>query len=322
MIYSPRLQQGYQKVNVVSNDLNKILSTKHLQLSKEAGIITMLFTDMPMKTTLSLILIFFLLLISYVAAQDSAWKKIDEGLYYSDFAAPIKSYTGDSKILIVRIDPKVYSFRLLSISELAPGSLTMNVREWADRYKLIVAINAGMFQTDLKANVGYMKNYTHLNNPRIHKTYTSVFAFNPKKTEQPAAMVFDTDVQDIKEIIAGYNTVIQNLRLIKRPGLIRWAQQDKKWSEAALGQDQDGNILFIFSESPYTMHELSKILLSLPIKLECAMHLEGGPAASLYLRHNSIELARVGRHEFASIVGEMSNEFLPIPNVIGITKKK
>jgi hypothetical protein len=167
-----------------------------------------------------------------------------------------------------------------------------------------------------------MKNYTHLNNPRIHKTYTSVFAFNPKKTEQPAAMVFDTDVQDIKEIISGYHTVVQNLRLIKRPGLIRWAQQDKKWSEAALGQDQDGNILLIFSESPYTMHELSKILLSLPIKLECAMHLEGGSAASLYLRHNGIELGRVGRHEFVSLVGEMSNEFLPIPNVIGITKKK
>ena len=275
-----------------------------------------------MKLKSNLLLLLLLVFSSNVVGQDSVWKKIDEGLYYSDFTAPIKSYTGGSRILIVRIDPKVYNFRLLSISELAPGSLAMNVREWADRYKLIATINAGMFQADLKANVGYMKNYAHLNNPRIHKTYTSVFAFNPKKAELPAAMVFDTDVQDIKEIISGYHTVVQNLRLIKRPGLIRWAQQDKKWSEAALGQDQDGNILFIFSESPYTMHELSKILLSLPIKLECAMHLEGGLAASLYLRHNGIELGRMGRHEFASIVGDMSNEFLPIPNVIGITKKK
>jgi hypothetical protein len=277
---------------------------------------------MPMKLKSNLLLLLLLILSSNVASQDPGWKQIDEGLYYSDFTAPIKSYTGDSRILIVRIDPKVYSFRLLSISELAPGSLAMNVREWADRYKLIAAINAGMFQADLKANVGYMKNYGHLNNPRIHKTYTSVFAFNPKKAEMPAAMIFDTDVQDIKEIISGYHTVVQNLRLIKRPGLIRWAQQDKKWSEAALGQDQDGNILFIFSESPYTMHELSKILLSLPIKLECAMHLEGGLAASLYLRHNGIELGRMGRHEFSSIVGDINNEFLPLPNVIGITKKK
>jgi exopolysaccharide biosynthesis protein len=206
---------------------------------------------------------------------------------------------------------------------LTPGSLSLTVKEWSDRYKLIATINAGMFQTDLKSNVGYMKNFAHMNNPRIHKTYASVFAFNPKKAELPPARIFDTDEKDMKDVIAEYQTVIQNLRLIKRSGVIRWAQQEKRWSEAALGQDQDGNILLIFSGSPYTMHELSKILLSLPIKLECAMHLEGGPAASLYLRHNGIELGRMGRHELASIVvGNMNNDFLPLPNVIGITKKK
>jgi exopolysaccharide biosynthesis protein len=262
------------------------------------------------------------ILISDVAGQNATWKQLDEGLHFNDFTAPTKSTTSDSKILIVRIDPKIYNFRLLSVSELTPGSLSLTVKEWADKYRLIAAVNAGMFQTDLKSNVGYMKNYSHVNNPRFHKTYASVFAFNPKKAELPAAMVFDTDVKAIKEVVAEYHTVVQNLRLIKRPRSERWAQQEKRWSEAALGQDQDGNILLIFSGSPYTMHELIKILLSLPIKLECAMHLEGGPAASFYLRHNSIELARVGRHELASIVGEMSNEFLPIPNVIGITKKK
>ena len=265
---------------------------------------------------------FIFILISNVAGQNATWKQLDEGLHFNDFTAPTKSSTGDSKILIVRIDPKIYNFRLLSFSELTPGSLSLTVKEWADKYKLIAAINAGMFQTDLKSNVGYMKNYSHVNNPRFHKTYASVFAFNPKKAELPAAMVFDTDVKDMKEVVAEYHTVIQNLRLIKRSRSERWAQQEKRWSEAALGQDQDGNILLIFSGSPYTMHELIKILLSLPIKLECAMHLEGGPAASFYLRHNNIELAKVGRHELSSIVGEMSNEFLPIPNVIGITKKK
>ena len=271
----------------------------------------------------SIFVLTFLFIHSTATCQDSTWTQIDEGLHYCDFSSPIKSNTGDSKILIIRVDPKIYHFRLLSSSEVSPGSTSLNVKEWADRYKLIAVINAGMFQTDLKSNVGYMKNYGHMNNPRIHKTYASVFAFNPKKAELPPAMVFDTDVKDTKEIISEYQTVIQNLRLIKRPGLIRWVQQEKKWSEAALGQDQDGNILFIFSGSPYTMYELSKALLSLPIKLECAMHLEGGPAASIYLRHKNVEFARAGRHELASIVvGDMNNEFLPIPNVIGLVKKK
>lgn len=275
-----------------------------------------------MKLKSNLLLLLLLVLSSNVVGQDSVWKKIDEGLHYGDFLAPVRANTGDSRILVARVDPKIYNFRLLSISELAPGSLAMNVKEWADRYKLIAAINAGMFQTDLKANVGYMKNYAHLNNPRIHKTYTSAFAFNPKKADLPAAMIFDTDTKDMKEIIAEYHTVVQNLRLIKRPGLVRWAQQGKRWSEAALGQDKDGNILFIFSESPYTMHEFSNILLSLPIRLECAMHLEGGSAASFYLRHNGVELKRAGRHEIASIISGADNDLLPIPNVIGITKKR
>jgi exopolysaccharide biosynthesis protein len=273
---------------------------------------------------LGLIAVLVCILFSGAEGQNAVfWKQIDEGLHYGDFTAFMKASTGDSKILIIKIDPKLYSFRLLSASELASSSLSLNVKEWADKYKLIAAINAGMFQTDLKSNVGYMKNYSHVNNPRFHKTYASAFAFNPKRADLPPAMVFDTDVKNIKDIVAEYHTVIQNLRLVKRPRLERWAQQEKRWSEAALGQDQEGNILLIFSESPYTMHELIKILLSLPIKLDCAMHLEGGPAASFYLRHNNIELARLGRLELASIVvGDTNNEFLPIPNVIGITKKK
>lgn len=267
--------------------------------------------------------ILLLAAISPLLAQDSLWTQIDEGLHYKDFSAPVKSMSGDSKILIIRIDPKVYNFRLLASSELSPGSSSLTIKDWADKYKLIAAINAGMFQADLKSNVGYMKNFTHVNNPRIHKTYASAFAFNPRKPGSAPAMVFDTDVRDMKEIITEYYTVVQNLRLIKRPGSIRWAQQDKRWSEAALGQDQDGNILLIFSTSPYTMHELSTMLLALPIKLECAMHLEGGPAASLYLRHNGVEIAKAGRHELASmVVGDRNNEFAPLPNVIGITKKR
>jgi len=269
----------------------------------------------------SMIVILISVLISDSTGQDSVWKQIDDGLHYCDFSAPAKSTAGDSKILVVRIDPKLYAFRLLSISELSPHSPSLTVKEWADKYKLIAAINAGMFQTDLKSNVGYMKNYSHINNPRFHRTYSSALAFNPRKGDLPPVMVFDTDVKHMKEIVAEYHTVIQNLRLVKRPRSERWAQQEKRWSEAALGQDQDGNILLIFSGSPYTMHELIKILLALPIKLDCAMHLEGGPAASFYLRYNTIELTRVGRHELSSLVGEMGNELLPIPNVIGITKK-
>lgn len=277
---------------------------------------------LSLKIKAFLLLIIFLSLSLCVAGQDSTWTRIDKGLHYSDFRVPAQLGTGDSKILIVKIDPKIYEFRLLSISELSSGAGPLNVREWTDKYKLIGAINAGMFQADLKSNVGYMKNYAHMNNPRIHRKYRSAFAFNAKKADLPPSMIFDTDVKDMKQIIAEYHTVIQNLRLIKRPRLNRWDQQEKRWSEAALGQDQDGNLLFIFSETAYTMHELGNILLALPIRLECAQHLEGGPLASLYLRHAGIEIKREGSLGLPAVANSTADSFLPIPNVIGITKKR
>jgi len=270
-----------------------------------------------------LLLSVFLVITAVVAApaSDPPWQSIDAGLDYGVFKAPAHFGAGDAKIVIVRIDPDVFAFRLLAASELSPAAEGLTVKEWAEKYRLVAAINAGMFQTDLKTNVGYMKNFGHINNRRINKKYASVFAFNPKAAaDRP--MIFDTDLKNIREIINAYDTVVQNLRLIKRPGINRWAHQDKRWSEAALGQDREGRLLFIFSKSPLTMHNLGNILLSLPIGIVCAQHLEGGSQASLYLRHNGVEIRETGRYGLFSGINGTPEGFLPVPNVIGITKKK
>ena len=41
--------------------------------------------------------------------------------------------------------------------------------------------------------------------------------------------------------------MIENLRLIKRPGINRWSEQNKRWSEIAIGQDIDSNIIICSS---------------------------------------------------------------------------
>lgn len=267
-----------------------------------------------------LVPVFLLLSCSKAQEPKPVWIQIENGLHYGEFEAPVKSEIGDSKIQVLKIDPRQYDLVLLCASEQTGGE-ALTVREWAGRFGLIAAINAGMFQKDLKTNVGYMKNYTHFNNRRIHRRYASVFAFNPREDGLPAARIFDTDVDVIKEVIARYHTVIQNLRLIKRPALNRWFRQDRKWSEAALGQDKDGNILFIFCESPYTMHDLNNFLLELPLGIDCAQHLEGGVQASFYLRHNNTEIRGAGRHKTASAKINPGGLFFPVPNVIGIKKK-
>jgi exopolysaccharide biosynthesis protein len=257
---------------------------------------------------------------AHLPAQSSdGYQQIEPGLAVGEFTAPQKSIVGDSKIWVIQIDPARFQFKLLSARELNVPNMT--AREWCRKYQLIAAINAGMFQGDGKTNVGYMKNFHFLNNRHIHPTYHSVAAFYPHGPADPPFRIFDIDEYDMSRIIQNYGIVIQNLRLIKRPGRNRWGQQRKKWSEAALGEDKQGNVLFIFSRSPYSMHDFNRILLQLPIDLVCAQHLEGGPEASLYFSYQNTTIELFGSYETDFNENDSNSTYWPIPNVLGVVKK-
>ncbi len=271
-----------------------------------------------MKTGIVLLLIIITISCSR-ARQNETWTNIDEGLVFLEFQSPQYPENDNAKITIIKIDPKVYAFRLLCAGEMNHSNLP--VSDWCKKYNLIGAINAGMFKTDYKTNVGYMKNFDYINNEKINSKYFSVAAFNPGSSEKPPFKIYDIDKINMNSIINNYNSVIQNLRLIKHPGQNRWSRQNKKWSEAALGQDVDGHVLFIFSRIPHSMHDLNKILLNLPINLVNAQHLEGGPEASLFFSHNDVEIKRVG--SFESGFTENNNNFIfwTLPNVLGFYRK-
>lgn len=249
----------------------------------------------------------------------SVWTEIDTGLCYAEFAIKDSTAATGDKITVVKIDPRRYSLRLLCASERSEEN--MPLPQWVRKYGLIGGVNAGMYLTDYTTNVGYMKNRDHLNNPRINPKYSSIAAFDPVDAAGPPFRIFDTDVADVRNVILSYNTVVQNLRLVKRPGINRWKPQPGKWSEVALGEDRSGNALLIFSRFPFSMYELNRRLLALPIGLVAAQHLEGGHEASLYLDHNGIRLEMVGSYATGFIENDGNRAFRKIPNVIGFTRR-
>jgi len=101
-----------------------------------------------------------------------------------------------------------------------------------------------------------------------------------------------------------------------------WTQNDKKWSEAALGQDKQGNVLFIFPRLPYIMHDFNEILLQLPIEIACAQHLDGGPPASFYLSTKGITIEKFGSYESKFFEDNDNKASWPMPNVLGLKKKR
>lgn len=252
-------------------------------------------------------------------AENDYFQEIDTGLHVGRFMSPTPSASGDSTILVIRVSPAKYEFRLLNAREL--GNKGMTVRQWCTSFGLIGGINAGMFQADYLTHVGYMKNGDHIHNSAVSSKYMSSLAFNPAGPDGQDIRIFDLDAVALTDIIKDYHTVVQNLRLIKRPRENKWSQQDRTWSEAALGQDGSGNILFIFSRSPYSMHDFNNILLALPIDIVCAQHLEGGAQASLYFSHKGIEIDERGCIQHDCNETEGLEGVWRIPNVLGFYKK-
>lgn len=254
-----------------------------------------------------------------VRSEDASWQRLDDGLDLGRFNTREYTAFGDSLVTILRIDPQAWDLKLLSRVGVQETS-TLTARDWCARYGLTAAINAGMFHEDYRTHSGYMRCGSDVNNPQCNR-YKSVAAFSPKRDDLPPFRIFDFDSLDIGPIYADYSCLIQNLRLIDRAGQNRWSPQPKQWSEAALGEDARGRILFIFCRSPYTMYDLNNILLSLPIDLVCAQHLEGGREAQLYFKTSDIEIELTGSYETDFSDSDDNSQAWPIPNVLGIVRK-
>lgn len=249
----------------------------------------------------------------------SGWQTLAPGMDLKVFTASKPSSVGDSRIVVVRIDPHLWELEFVGMSRSGEDAM-QTVRAWSGKYNLSAAINAGMFLEDYKTHVGYLRFREHVNSGRMNP-YQSIAAFDPRDgSDAPGFRIFDLDELGVslEAILDDYASVVQNLRLIKRPGLNRWSEQPKQWSEAALGEDNGGRILFIFSRSPFSMHDLNHELLSADIGLVAAQHLEGGPEAQLYLRVGEVEFELTGSYETAFIENNGQAAAWPVPNVLGV----
>lgn len=248
------------------------------------------------------------------ALAETRWKELAPGVELRRIETRQPGVDGESGIDVVRVDAKLWQLELVGQSKTGE-STGRTAREWAKRHDLALAINAGMFFEDYTTHVGYLESKGQLISPRIN-SYQSVAAFDPRDpASRPAFRIFDLDVPGVtvETIRADYGSLAQNLRLIKRPGANRWSPQDKRWSEAALGEDDAGRILFIFSRTPFSMHDLVGELLAAGIGIVAAQHLEGGRLAQLYLKLGDVELELLG--------GSGSASAWPIPNVLGVTRR-
>lgn len=253
------------------------------------------------------------------AGANSGWQLLAPGMELRRITASAPGLVGDSQIVVLRMDPDLWQLEFVGAA--SPGeSWSHTARAWSEAHNFAATINAGMFDTDGKTHLGYLRYRGQVSNGR-ENSYKSIAAFDPTDPKRaPRFHIFDLDEKStsLAAILRDYSSAVQNLRLIKRPGSNQWGQQPKKWSEAALGEDSTGRILFIFCRTPFSMHDLNRELLAAGIGLVAAQHLEGGPEAQLYVHAGGVELELFGSYETAFREDDSNGVAWPVPNILGV----
>ncbi len=233
------------------------------------------------------------------------FKILAEGIEYSKVELKNYSdYTGE--LHLIRINPQIIKPRVLISKE--QNIKPMTAKDWCNKFNLNIAVNLGMYHKDFSSHVGYLKNGEYINNPKFNE-YKSALLINPSEKHMPYATIIDLDNPDEKIMIKKYNTVVQNLRLIKGNGINVWKKTGQSWPDAGIGTDKKGNLIIFFTSTPVLVYELNEILLKLPLGIIKAFHTDGGPPASLSVHIRDFHLDLSGNL--------ISKEQEPIPNILG-----
>jgi hypothetical protein len=251
--------------------------------------------------------------------RQEGWRVLEPGLELGSFALPQKSPIGDSTVQIVRVDPDKFDLRLLNASA-EKGKERRTARAWAAQTGLVAAINASMYQQDHVTSTALMRTSRHVNSPRLTDD-KSVLAFERLDADAPRVKLLDRECDDLKTWQPRYGTLVQSIRMISCQGANVWTQQPKRWSTAAIGTDKEGRVLLIHVRSPYTVHDLIDNLRHLPLSIDRAMYVEGGPEAQLYVRSGREEHEFFGSYETDFYESDGNDHAWPVPNVIGVVRR-
>ena len=248
-----------------------------------------------------------------------SWLHLETGLSLGTYTDSKSAGKDEASIYILRIDPQVFDINLYCASQFNQQSHTM--QGWAEKFDLVAATNAGMFATDLITSVGYLNSNGHLNNPKINSSHKCMFACQPLDSAVVPAKIIDLTCNDFRSHEDKYHSFLQSIRMISCNGKNVWQPQDDRWSIAALGMDSDGQLLFLYSGFPRSVHEFIEILLNLPLNIGTTMYLEGGIQAGLYISSGGITMDLPGENRSEILLNNDSQTGRPLPNVIGIRRK-
>ena len=95
--------------------------------------------------------IFFIFAVAFVSTpSQGSWTTLAPGMALGSFATEKRSPVGDSRITVLRIDPRLWDLELIGRSRTGESE-GYTAKGWCEKHGLTTAINAGMFSQNGKA---------------------------------------------------------------------------------------------------------------------------------------------------------------------------
>ena len=250
-----------------------------------------------------------------------AWRALEPGLEFAQCRLPGGRQGSADSVVLLRMDPREFELRLLSAREIN-GRTALTAAEWIRLTGALAVTNASMYMTDGHTSVFLMRSAGHVNNPTLGRA-KAVFLTQPLDSAFPSARIAETDDPGFPMLLPRYRTAVQDIRIVAskpRPHVV-WKGSGRRWSEAAVGQDGRGRMLFAFSSGAVDPGDFGAGLLELGLDLRVLMHTEGGDKAVLQVNAPALRAAWAGQAEGPLDPDAGSDEAPGIPNVLAVVRR-
>ena len=247
-------------------------------------------------------------------AAPAEWREAAPGLDVRELTLPDE----EGSLLVLRIDPNQKDFTLCAAGKDGRGARPLG--KWAEEYDLLAAINASMYLPDGQTSTGYMRYDDYVNNGRQVSRFGAFFVAGPDREGLPRAALLDRDADNTAELLPHYRLVVQNYRMTTKDGKILWAEGGPLYAISAVGQDAQGNILFLHCREPMEAYEFARQAMALPLQLRQIMYVEGGGQAGLLLRSTAMTRESSGQSRTPLLVSGKYG--VAVPNVLGVVERQ
>ncbi|MBT3223220.1 MAG: hypothetical protein HN348_29450 [Proteobacteria bacterium] len=184
--------------------------------------------------------------------------------------------------------------------------------------RLIAGINAGMYEPSLKATF-FMKTASRTSQSSVHSNGSAWLLLDSQTPDVP--VLVDRNCVDLPALRQKYRAQAQSFRLVGCDQKPVWKPSKRIWSHALIGRDSRGRFLFIHARSPWSTHQISEILLGLPLDIQQLMYGEGGPEAQLSVRSGDNSIDLVGSYETGFMENDDNHRGWTVPNVVVVRRR-